>query len=69
MDKKNYDCYQTIESRRKELLGQSSEIEVKDFGAGSAVIKSKKRKNSCYRSIFFKAGKICTAIIPDGKLL
>ena len=42
-DKKRYDCYATIEGVRKQLKGNTAVIEVKDFGAGSAVIKSNKR--------------------------
>ncbi len=42
-DKKKYDWYPVIESMRKNLLKQSAEIEVADFGAGSAVIKTNKR--------------------------
>jgi len=42
-DKKQYDCYQKIESLRKELLSNNTSIEVEDFGAGSAVIPFKNR--------------------------
>lgn len=42
-DKKPYPCYSTIESCRKKLLNDHTLIEVQDFGAGSAVIKSNKR--------------------------
>jgi predicted O-methyltransferase YrrM len=42
-DKKNYACYETIENRRKELLYDTTVIEVEDFGAGSLVIKTNKR--------------------------
>jgi predicted O-methyltransferase YrrM len=42
-DKKNYDHYQLIETRRQELLKRSEEIEVEDLGAGSAISKTKKR--------------------------
>ncbi|MEP7238953.1 MAG: class I SAM-dependent methyltransferase [Ferruginibacter sp.] len=42
-DKKQYACYHIIETGRQKLLKQSAEIEVTDFGAGSAVIKTKKR--------------------------
>jgi predicted O-methyltransferase YrrM len=43
IDKKKYDCYATIEAVRKHLKENSAAIEVEDFGAGSAVIKSNKR--------------------------
>jgi len=42
-DKKKYDCYDKIEQIRQQLKRDSSIIEVEDFGAGSAVIKSNKR--------------------------
>src|ERR1700733_10819139 len=43
-DKKKYDCYDTIESLRKELIGNDLIIEVEDFGAGSTVLHTRKRK-------------------------
>jgi len=43
-DKKKYDCYDKIESLRRSLLKNDNEIEVEDFGAGSAVIPFKTRK-------------------------
>lgn len=43
-DRKNYSCYDPIERLRKSLLKKDSEIEVEDFGAGSAVIPFKTRK-------------------------
>ena len=42
-DKKEYPCYQPIEKIRKTLLANNDLIEVEDFGAGSAVIKTKQR--------------------------
>jgi len=42
-DKKQYDCYTAIEKRRQELLNDTTVIEVEDFGAGSAVIKTNSR--------------------------
>ena len=42
-DKKKYDCYNKIETIRKELLSNNQIIEVEDFGAGSAIIKTNKR--------------------------
>ena len=42
-DKKEYSCYNKIESRRSALQAGTSVIEVEDFGAGSTVIKSKQR--------------------------
>ena len=42
-DKKKYDCYHLIEKRRAALLTDATIIEVEDFGAGSAVIKTNKR--------------------------
>ena len=43
-DKKKYDCYGKIEPLREDLMANSKEIEVEDFGAGSSVIPFKKRK-------------------------
>jgi predicted O-methyltransferase YrrM len=42
-DKLHYTCYYEIEKLRKNLLADKSIIEVEDFGAGSAVIKTNKR--------------------------
>lgn len=42
-DNKTYDCYQIIEQQRRKLLANNNTVEVEDFGAGSAVIKSNKR--------------------------
>lgn len=43
-DKKKYDCYHTIENLRQELLSDKTVIEVQDFGAGSTVIKTNRRR-------------------------
>lgn len=43
-DKKKYACYDRIEKVRKHLLQNNKEIEVEDFGAGSALIPFKRRK-------------------------
>ncbi|MEO5888863.1 MAG: class I SAM-dependent methyltransferase [Ferruginibacter sp.] len=42
-DRKKYDCYTEIENQRHQLKADSRLIEVEDFGAGSAVIKTNKR--------------------------
>ncbi len=42
-DKKQYDCYAAIEKQRRQLLQDRAVIEIEDFGAGSAVMKSNKR--------------------------
>lgn len=42
-DKKGYDCYKIIEQQRQQLLQDNTTIEIEDFGAGSAVMKSNKR--------------------------
>jgi predicted O-methyltransferase YrrM len=42
-DKKKYPCYNSIEIIRKRLLLNETVIEVEDFGAGSAMIKSNQR--------------------------
>jgi predicted O-methyltransferase YrrM len=43
-DRKEYACYRPIESRRERLLKEGRTIEVEDFGAGSSVLKSNRRK-------------------------
>ncbi len=43
-DKKQYPVYEKAEVIRKQLLKNESFIEVEDFGAGSAVIKTNRRK-------------------------
>jgi len=43
-DKKHYDIYKEAEGLRTELLRNEAVIEVEDFGAGSSVIKTNKRK-------------------------
>jgi len=45
-DAVNYECYDKIESLRQQLLTDKAIIEAGDFGAGSAVIPSAKRKIS-----------------------
>ncbi len=45
-DRKNYLKYATLEKIRKTLQTSSEEIEITDFGAGSRVFKSNKRKVS-----------------------
>ena len=42
-DKKEYEYYPIIEKDRQQLLKQKGQIEVEDFGAGSAIIKTNKR--------------------------
>jgi predicted O-methyltransferase YrrM len=42
-DKKKYACYSAIEDQRKKLLQNETIIEIEDFGAGSATLKSNKR--------------------------
>ncbi len=42
-NREEHESYEKIEELRKELLGNGKFIEVEDFGAGSAVIKTNKR--------------------------
>lgn len=56
-DKKEYDCYQPIESIRKELLQNNNSIEIQDFGAGSSVIKTNQRKISVIAASSLKPKK------------
>ena len=52
-DKTQYNCYAATESRRNKLQVNNELIEVEDFGAGSAVIKTNKRvvKGIAYSSL------------------
>ncbi len=43
-DKKKYDCYTIIEKGRQQLLNQRATIDVTDFGAGSGLNKTNKRR-------------------------
>ncbi len=43
-DRKHYEIYDKAEAVRKRLLNDERFIEIEDFGAGSAVIKTRKRK-------------------------
>lgn len=43
-DRKQYPCYKSIEKLRGALLKNNNWIEVEDFGAGSTVLKTKKRR-------------------------
>ena len=50
-DQKKYPCYSEIEKCRKALLSNSEWIEVEDFGAGSSLLASNRRKvNAIARS-------------------
>lgn len=42
-DRTYYQIYEKAETVRKELLADKTEIDVEDFGAGSSIIKTKKR--------------------------
>ena len=44
LDKKEYPCYEKIESIRKKLINDPGVIHVDDFGAGSTVMKKNERK-------------------------
>ena len=51
LDKKVYDCYSSIEDCREGLLSNKELIEVEDFGAGSSLTPSSRRKvNAILRS-------------------
>ncbi len=56
-DRKNEPCFQEIESIRQSLKNNHDFIEVEDFGAGSAVIKSNKRKISKIANSSLKSPK------------
>jgi len=61
-DKKNHHSFEKIESARKKLLNDNSIIEVKDFGAGSAVIKSNNRVVKKIAASSLKSKKIARLI-------
>jgi predicted O-methyltransferase YrrM len=51
LDKKEYDCYHSVEERRKFLLSNKELIAVEDFGAGSSLTPSNSRRvNAIARS-------------------
>lgn len=56
-DRKNEPCYEAIETIRHSLKKNHGFIEVEDFGAGSAVIKSNKRKISKIANSSLKSSK------------
>jgi predicted O-methyltransferase YrrM len=56
-DKQSYPAYRPIESLRKIMLADSTEIEVEDFGAGSSVIKTNKRVVSAIAASSLKPKK------------
>lgn len=66
-DKKKYDCYDQIESLRRSLLRNNNEIEVEDFGAGSAVIPFKKRKIKDIASSSLKKKKYSQLLFRTAK--
>lgn len=52
-----YTCYEPIEQKRKSLLQNKTVIDVEDFGAGSAVIKTNKRLVSAIAKSSLKTKK------------
>ena len=56
-DKKKYDCYNSIEKLRKQLLNDNTIIAIEDFGAGSAVIPFNNRKVSAIAASSLKKKK------------
>lgn len=56
-DNTSYPAYQSIEKIRKQLLNDSTVIEVEDFGAGSTVIKTNKRVVSAIAASSLKPKK------------
>jgi predicted O-methyltransferase YrrM len=56
-DKTSYPAYQSTEKIRKQLLSDSTIIEVEDFGAGSSVIKTNKRVVSAIAASSLKPKK------------
>lgn len=56
-DKKDYECYYSLEKLRYELLHDKRIIEVEDFGAGSIAVPSKQKKISDITRSFLKPQK------------
>lgn len=56
-DKTVYPVYKKAEARRKELLKDTSWIDVEDFGAGSGIIKTNKRQVSRMAATSLKPAK------------
>lgn len=56
-DKKEYSCYEQIEIVRQQLLSNSETIEVEDFGAGSATIKSRYKRIKDIAAVSLKSPK------------
>jgi predicted O-methyltransferase YrrM len=56
-DKRSFYCYTAIEQLRTTLLHDHHTIEVEDFGAGSAVIKTRQRKVSAIAASSLKSKK------------
>ncbi|MBC8755156.1 class I SAM-dependent methyltransferase [Kordia sp. YSTF-M3] len=65
-DKESKEMYQTISKYRNDVLNDHTEIEVKDFGAGSRVFSSNKRKVSAIAKnagITLKRGKLLARLV------
>jgi predicted O-methyltransferase YrrM len=56
-DKKEYDCYYSLEKLRSELLHARRVIEVEDFGAGSLAVPYEQKKVSDIARSFLKSKK------------
>jgi predicted O-methyltransferase YrrM len=56
-DKREFDCFRYIESLRKELKNNNTEISVPDFGAGSRIQLNNKRKISAISKSSLKPKK------------
>ncbi len=56
-DKKDYECYYSIEKLREELLHDKRVIEVEDYGAGSLAVPYKEKKVSDITRSFLKPKK------------
>lgn len=70
-DKKPKEIYQTIKNYRNDLLNNHTTIEVKDFGAGSRVFSSNKRKVSAIAKnagITLKRAKLLARIVSYFKI-
>jgi len=61
-DKREFDCFNYVESIRKELRGNNAEINVPDFGAGSRMQLNNKRKISAIARSSLKPRKFSQLI-------
>jgi hypothetical protein len=62
-DDRNFYCYDSIEKLRQSLLKDKTVLDIQDFGAGSTVAKSNKRRVSDISKSALKPEKIRQAVV------